>query len=364
MKKTLSLTEEPVWDNTKPDEFLRCVNWYRTNGKTTNAKKWTMEYLRKNKCAKKKIDLINKCPNSAFDTIGIYCRISNRSDSPIPNDDGWKEKATSLIEALVERGKKLESSKSTTPSEDAPPKPSIQDRMKDQVSDYIESLDRNIDRLVAAKETPIAVVDFLNKNEIKAPQSSMIAEWYRPLLTELTDAMSHDDEQLAEGYSFLKKTELKKFHKYVTDIVSVCEEHCRLKTATRKPRRKKSKTPGQLTKNLKYQEKHDELGIQSVDPRKIIGAKKVVVFNTKYNIIQMYEVSELVDGLSVKGSTIVGFDEKKSVQRKVRDPKKIIKTCATSGIRAINNAYKSLTTKESLPTGRINANCVILQVFR
>lgn len=364
MKKTLTLTEEPVWDNTHPDEFLRCVNWYRTNGKTTNAKKWTMEYLRKNKYPKKKIELINKCSNGAFDTVGIYCRISTRSDSPIPNEDGWKQKTNLLLDSLVEKGKKLASAKSETVQVDTTPKPSIQERMKEQVSEYIESLDRNIDRMVSSKETPVAVTDFLNKNEIKAPQSKMISEWYQTLLEELTVALEGKDGQLTEAYSFLKKTELRKFHKYVSDIVSICDEHCRLKTATRKPRRKKSKTPGQLTKNLKYQEKHDELGIQSVDPRKIIGAKKVVVFNTKYNILQIYETSALVDGLSVKGTTLVGFDEKKSVQRKVRDPKKIVKTCATSGIRAINNAYKSLTTKESLPTGRINANCVILQVFR
>ena len=363
MRKTLSLTEEPVWDSTEPNEFLRCVNWYRTNGKTTNCKKWTMEYLRKNKYAKKKIELINKCPNSDFDTIGIYCRISTRSDSPVPQDDGWKRKLDLMLLNLEEKAK-IASKKTTTTKENTAPKISIQDRMKEQVYEYVESLNRNIDRLVAAKEMPIAVADFLTKNEIKAPQSAMIADEFRPLLDELSNALTGKDEQLKEGYSFLRKPELRKFHKYVQDIVNVCEEHCRLKTATRKPRRKKSKTPGQLTKNLKYQEKNDDLGIQSVDPRKIIGAKKVVVFNTKYNILQLYECSELVDGLSVKGTTLVGFDEKKSVQKKVRDPKKILKTCATSGIRAINNAYKSLTTKESLPTGRINANCVILQVFR
>ena len=363
MRKTLSLTEEPVWDSTEPNQFLRCVNWYRTNGKSTNYKKWTMEYLRKNKVAKKKIDLINKCPNSDFDTIGIYCRISTRSDSPIPSDDGWKTRFDQMLVQLEEKGKKA-STREIKAVVDTTPKPSIQDRMKDQVSDYIESLNRNIDRLVSAKETPVSVADFLTRNEIKAPQSAMIAEEFKGLLEELSLALSGEDEQLKEGYSFLRKPELRKFHKYVDDIVRVCEEHCRLKNATRKPRRKKSKTPGQLTKNLKYQEKNEDLGIQSIDPRKIIGAKKVIVFNTKYSILQMYEASELVDGMSVKGTTLVGFDEKKSVQRKVRDPKKILKTCATSGVRAINNAYKSLTTKESLPTGRINANCVILQVFR
>ena len=72
----------------------------------------------------------------------------------------------------------------------------------------------------------------------------------------------------------------------------------------------------------------------------------------------------MVDGLSVKGTTIVGFDDKKSRERTVRKPEQIVKDCVGAGIRVINNRYNSLKTKESVPTGRINKNCVILQALK
>ena len=148
------------------------------------------------------------------------------------------------------------------------------------------------------------------------------------------------------------------------EVVDTCKQHAKLSKAVRKPRRKKSRTPGQIIKKLQYCEKSDEYGISSIDPRKIVGAGKLIVFNTKYKKLIIFEASPLVDGLSVKGTTIVGFDDKKSREKTVRKPKEILKDCASGGIRLINNRYNTLKTKEKVPTGRMNENCVLLQVLR
>ncbi len=72
----------------------------------------------------------------------------------------------------------------------------------------------------------------------------------------------------------------------------------------------------------------------------------------------------MVDGLSVKGTTIVGIDNAKSVCKRVGRDKSIVKVASSSGIRAINNAYKNLKNKESVPSPRLNSNVVILQAFK
>jgi|TARA_Y100000296_G_C5165200_1_gene254169 hypothetical protein len=115
---------------------------------------------------------------------------------------------------------------------------------------------------------------------------------------------------------------------------------------------------------LQYETENTTYDIRSVDPKRIIGASRLVVFNTRYKKLMIFESSPLVDGLSVKGTTIVGFDKKKSKERTVRKPQEILKDCSTGGIRVINNRYNSLTTKETIPTGRMNKNCVILQVLK
>ena len=66
--------------------------------------------------------------------------------------------------------------------------------------------------------------------------------------------------------------------------------------------------------------------------------------------------------LSIKGTTIIGFDIKESQQMTLRKPEEFFKGLAL-GKRALNNALKKLTTKASVPNGRINEECILLGAF-
>ena len=102
----------------------------------------------------------------------------------------------------------------------------------------------------------------------------------------------------------------------------------------------------------------------SIDPKQIIGAIKLVTYNTKTDQFSIYEKTRMVDGLSIKGTTIVGLDNEKSVCKRVGKDKSIIIVGGSGGIRSINNAYKNLKNKESVPSPRLNNNVVILQAFK
>jgi hypothetical protein len=131
----------------------------------------------------------------------------------------------------------------------------------------------------------------------------------------------------------------------------------------RKPRKKKKKKPEQLVAKLKYQKECNELNIVSIDPREIIGAKKMVAFNSKYRTLTVYDASPLVDGFTIKGTTLVGYDEANSKTKKLRDPKSVLPRMI-GGVRAINNAWETVKTKESTPNGRFNEHTVIIQVIK
>ena len=49
--------------------------------------------------------------------------------------------------------------------------------------------------------------------------------------------------------------------------------------------------------------------------------------------------------------------------KKLRKPKDILKKKIT-GIRVLNNIWKSINSKETTPNGRLNNNTVILKAFR
>ena len=77
----------------------------------------------------------------------------------------------------------------------------------------------------------------------------------------------------------------------------------------------------------------------------------------------MYDASPLVDGFTIKGTTLVGYDEANSKTKKLRDPKSVLSRMI-GGVRAINNAWETVKTKETKPNGRFNEHTVILQVIK
>jgi hypothetical protein len=368
-KRKYSLTTEPIWDNTE-ESVIRCVCWYRTNTSSKNCKKWTLEYLKKNGFSKENIEFISVCDTASFEFVGPYCRISNQADCKLPTEGGWQSAIDSKLNSLIFQGKrKLKERKNRNNKKPKVQTTSIQERIENQVSEFIGDLESKIDSFldrvsIVKKSDYLDVVDWLKEYEVKSIQSKMIADYFRKYVKELKKAYSKKDEQLTEGYSFLTRPQLKKFIDFVEYIVTTCNNHSDIVKKARKPRRKKKKAPGVIVKKLQYEKENKEFGIKSIDPKMIIGATKLIVFNTKYKKLTIFESSPHVEGLSVKGTTIVGFDEKKSREKTVRKPKELLKDCASSGIRAINNKYNKLTTKEKVPTGRINKNCVILQVMK
>tara|TARA_Y100001938_G_scaffold150689_1_gene242832 strand:+ start:4050 stop:5162 length:1113 start_codon:yes stop_codon:yes gene_type:complete len=368
-KRKRQLIEEPFFNSKAEDiewEFFSCVNTYRTMGVTTSKeKKWVADYMKWKKYSKEDIDFAQKGNSFNFEIVAPCCRICTQSDCDAPPQ--WKKKIDEHIRSMIRVGKsKKEERDLRAESKPIKIKISIQDRIKNQVGEYLESLNVETDKFLdnIKKKPKFDIAAWLKNREVKSVQSSMIAEEFEPTLQELNDAYDKKDEQLVEGYDFLTRPQLKKFRDLIKEIIDTCRQHSKLSKAVRKPRRKKSRTPGQIIKKLQYCEKSDEYGVSSIDPRKIVGANKVVVFNTKYKKLAIFEASPLVDGLSVKGTTIVGFDDKKSREKTVRKPQEIIKDCATSGIRVINNRYNSLKTKEKVPTGRINKHCVLLQALK
>tara|TARA_Y100000593_G_scaffold30978_1_gene61266 strand:+ start:2411 stop:3523 length:1113 start_codon:yes stop_codon:yes gene_type:complete len=368
-KRTRQLFEEPLFDSKVEDiewEFFRCVNTYRGMGITTSKeKKWVSDYMKWKKYSKEDIDFAQKGSGFNFESVAPCCRICTQSDCDAPPQ--WQKKIDEHIGSMIRLGKsKKEERALKEANKPVNVRISIQERIKNQVGEYIELLHVETDKFLDnIKDKPkFDIAGWLKNREVKSVQSSMIAEYFEPILQEIKDAYNKTCEQLVEGYDFLTRPQLKKFRDMLQEVVDTCKQHSKLSKAVRKPRRKKSRTPGQIVKKLQYCEKSDEYGISSIDPRKIVGASKLIVFNTKYKKLAIFEASPLVDGLSVKGTTIVGFDDKKSREKTVRKPKEIIKDCATSGIRVINNRYNSLTTKEKVPTGRINKHSVLLQALK
>jgi hypothetical protein len=118
-----------------------------------------------------------------------------------------------------------------------------------------------------------------------------------------------------------------------------------------------------VVKNIKYKKEDTNLKIKSVSPYRLVGAEKAIIFNTKTRVCTVFE-AETRQGLSVKGTTIIGFDSSKSKSKKLRKPEALLKIIQEEGgIRAVKNAFASSNTQEKDAKGRVNEDTLILAVY-
>ncbi len=70
----------------------------------------------------------------------------------------------------------------------------------------------------------------------------------------------------------------------------------------RKPRKKKTVSADKLVEKLKFQQTEKSLGLVSINPRDIVGAQELWIYNTKTRKIGKYIANDIA-GLSVKSAT-------------------------------------------------------------
>lgn len=356
--KTL-LKSEPEW------AICKAVNWYYQNTSAKEIKRYVLEYLRHVKSKKSEIEKIKRVDLKTFRydhyRTGFLGRMVSRG-ATLPKHFA-KRLEIGLADLLAVGSVKAEAAKE---NEQAQAKmPTIQERIEDQVSDLLADLESELDGFlngIKKRTEPnkwFSMAKFLKTNGVKGKQTTLIADNWRTLLAEVDEAQERIDKQLIEGYEFLTRPQLKRLGKFLETWVADCESHGATK---RKTRKKKVKTPEQLVAKLQYLPKSKEYKVSSVDPKEIIGADCVVIFNEKYRLMTIYRAAD-AQGMSVKGTTLLNYSTEKSVERRLRKPKPMLAVASKLGLRAINSEFKNVRTTDRKPTGRLNKNCVIVRIL-
>jgi hypothetical protein len=69
-------------------------------------------------------------------------------------------------------------------------------------------------------------------------------------------------------------------------------------------------------------------------------------------------------GLSVKGSSIVGYDEKTSIVKKLRKPTEQLNKLMQGGKIVLRKFMEDIKCKSKEATGRINNEVVLLRIIK
>jgi len=366
--ETTVFGKEPLWtDCATLDEVQmscrvgRAVNWYNYFCSEEDYKDFVVDYCKRDERIAK--ELLTKIKgmdkyNPLFRSLGSICRIKSLGGRVGSKDEQYFHNHYSQLLILAEREKvQVESTVTTV-------RPSVQHHIQNKICDTIGELESKIDEFITTSDYKQFMKSFnieawINNNKLKSYECQAIHDHYSYVIKEKQEALEGKDPQLAEAYDYLGKVKLRKFVELLATIVDITGQYA-LQKRQRKPRKKKKKSAEKLIKSLKYQQEDKDLGLTSIDPRDIIGASKLVVFNTKYSKVCIFE-SDSLDGFSIKGTTIQNVS--KGVSKTVRKPKEFFKSI-TGGVRSITNHYDGLKTKENEATPRINENTIIVKAFK
>lgn len=347
----------PISNNT---DLGLALNWYNYFYTPADARPWLVAWM-KDRYTKEQIALFKRLPDWK---IGITnCALARMMQRGAILPDNVMGNMQGRIRQLIEHAKSLQEEK-----EEAP-KPrtviSIQDRVKEKAWSIIAEIEDELDLFFEGDYAPrkFSAYDLLKKKEAKTAQSKIITDYFTSVLEELQGAIDKTDEQLVEGYERLGKKKLTNYRDFVKMIVDDCNRYFGNQVIVRKPRKKKEKSATQLLKTFSYKKEDNENKLMSVDPINIIGAQSVWLYNVKYKKLTVLHAYSHA-GLSVKGTTIINFDDKTSTTKTLRKPEEVLPKVLTGGKIILKKLMSEIKTKDTPAVGRTNTDTIIVKCIK
>jgi hypothetical protein len=413
IKRGAKLTE-PSWEGWEEwtgeqlHRFRRSTHsWYYEHFKPADLYGNVPVWMEANGYTKDDIKAVKNAPNSALSiTAGIVARMDTKGAPRLNKKeaDHWvslpgtggeltcgverflKEKVAFAIKVgkevveVKQEVEKVEGKKYV---------PTIQERIRDQAATMSEGIDEWLDTWT---ENPkkFDLTSFDIKAHLKKVQPTqaharkMRAMWEGDLvdfdelermptkgqLAKMSELDADMWAQLKEGYAHIKKADIAKYRKAIEAVNAELDFIIDQAKATRKPRKPKQRSAAKVVEKLKFSKADPKYSLASIDPTLIVGANELWVFNVKTRKLGKYIASNVDPkglardgtGLSVKGTTIIGFDEKASIQKTLRKPADQLKEFKNSGKVALRKFLDEIPTTDTKLNGRCNPDTVLLKI--
>ena len=368
----------PVWDTVEQmtaDQFQRhwhsAMNYYRLEFSGKDLKPAVIKWMTSIDCTKEDIANFKRTKdNRCSVTMGAIASCLLRGMPAVRADfnqgrdtAAWLRKE---IVDVIEQGKNDKDEEAVAEVKTLVVQPTIQERVKETAYKMTEELEDAIESFQTDPDNfdpkAFKVLNLLKGKEVKAAHARLIKTLYSRDLAELELLASGDaDEQLKEGYSHRTKKQIRNLIAFYQEIMSACDMLAQEAKVNRKPRKTKVVPKDKLVSKLKFMKSNEPLKLVSINPTDIIGTKELWIFNTKTRKLGKYVASEFND-LGVKGTTITGFDEFKSIQKTVRKPEEKLKEFKAAGKVQLRKFLEDINATDTRMNGRINEDTILLKV--
>lgn len=373
-KKNIYLTKEPDWtklskastEEKKVASFKHAdffVHYEIDNKSKASAMKlWIKEDSGWDKVEQKKI---NKLPDYYFGTAGKIAFMAKKLGY-IPA--AHKEYIEGQRLLWVNASDNLVEEKEDDEPKNIKPKVSIQTRMAEQVGPLCGEWEAILDLITGggfdlAKFDPFNEMRSYESGLIKPNHAKIIKDSFANDYSEAIEVVKWKDDDIKEAFSHLTAKTRKAYLAFYEKINTACDTYIITGKAQRKTRKPKAVSKERLVTKLKYKLNDSDLGIASINPIELIDSQEVWVYNTKTRKIGVFYKDDLTTGMTVKGTTLLGFNETTSRQRTLRKPAEHLKDFKGNARTKYKKAFNALTTSDIKMKGRLNEHIIILKAF-
>lgn len=349
--------------------FSDSMSYYRLEFANKDFKPFVLQWMKSNEYTDNQIDLTRKFKDHRFGgTLGAIATalVSGMPDvrSDFNNGKNTAQWLKTQINHMLENGK---NDTSTDDEEvNAAPKVmvNIQERLQEVAARMTEDIDLAIDSFISDPESfdpkAFKIINMLKGKQAKAAHARIIKDFYKGNYEEITDAVAGRCEQLNEAYRHFNKRQLRKLFDFYQDILNSCEMITQEAKVNKKPRVKKSVSADKLISKLKFCKTDDQYKLVSINPAEIVGSKELWVFNRKTRKLGKY-LAEDYRELTVKGTSIVGFNANTSVQKTLRKPLEQLKEFKDAGKVQLRKLLEDIKSTDIKLNGRINEDVILLK---
>jgi hypothetical protein len=261
--------DEPTWTGEVEKynaQLVRGLNWHNYCATDKDYMKYMEQWLKEHRARTSKQDIISwRNQTNVRNTI---CAMARMHLQGFPFSEKHLQDINDYVEEFTKVAKKVKTAAPVNQTTVA--KPTIQDRIRAQVSGVLSDLDVRVDdafdnNLASSEDIK---GDILSKG-FKGPQLKLVQEYLNRNLNEWKLAYSGEDDQLVEGYAYVGKRNFKKIIDTFTAVLDALSQQS-TQIKTQRIRKRKPVDKKKMASKLRYMPEFE--GIKSENPVGIIGA--------------------------------------------------------------------------------------------
>ncbi len=321
-------------DLTDKGDMIGALNWYNNFYDPESCEVWLEEYLTAQKHSPKDIAAVKRAGTIRQIDV-VKCRLLN-------NECVLDQRSIDNLTNNLKRALHLGRLKTVEMFAD---RIGPAERNRRKAMEFRSDLDRIYDLvwLGTIKPAQIQFFDTFKKIGMKPAQANVLLPVYSELLTEHLDPeVSRSKLNATARVAFIKEL-VQSLEAWSKGKEEKKQPKVTKKVTERKIGRKtfRSTRPIATAAGLKFKTVDEDTKIASINPKQILGAQILVIFNAKYKQLAIIRAAN-AEGLSVKGTTILNVDEKTSEAKRAGRHVNAIKEMQTAPKTKIAKLFKDI----------------------